>query len=96
MPQDALHFLPRNEGGCIVITTSEHVQTRTYGGKGVSTKLQDAGRPFADVLQDDIDDLKSITGNKYTKSIDELIDFYQKKGMLTKDEVIKMKAHNHH
>ena len=96
MPQDALQFLPRNEGGCIVITNSEHIQTRTFGRKGAFTKLQDAGRPFADVLQDDIDDLIRITGNKYTKSIDKLIDFYHKKGMLTKNEVIKLKTHNHH
>lgn len=96
MPQDALGFLPRKEGGCIIITTGEHVKTRTYGGKGASTKVTDKGRPFADVLQDNIDDLKSITGDKYTKSIDNLIDFYDEKGMLNKDEVAKLKAHNHH
>jgi hypothetical protein len=45
MPQDALHFLPRDDGGAIVITHDEHKQTRTYFSKGKITKQNDLGRP---------------------------------------------------
>lgn len=80
MSQDVLGYLPRIEGGAIVITQEKHEQTRTYGGKG--TKRDDAGKSFRYVLIADIEDLKSITGDKYNESITDLIAYYEDKGML--------------
>jgi RHS repeat-associated protein len=87
MPQDALGFLPRNEGGAIVLPHAEHVQTRTYGPKGRATKALDAGRPFKDVLIDDIHDLRRIADDKYDDSIEKLIKYYETKGMLQAGEI---------
>jgi RHS repeat-associated protein len=87
MPQDALGHLPRNDGGAIVITQQEHEQTRTYGGRGNATKAEDADKPFRDVLIKDIEDLRSISGEKYDSSIDDLIAYYEKQGMLEEGEL---------
>ncbi|WP_165764968.1 RHS repeat domain-containing protein [Flavobacterium oreochromis] len=87
MPQDALGHMPRAEGGCIVMPHDEHIQTRTYGAKGRATKKADLGRPFKDVLKDDIIDVKKIAPNKYDKSLEELIKFYEDNGMLKKGEL---------
>lgn len=65
-----------------MITQEEHEQTRTYGGKGNGTKRDDVGKPFRYVLIADIEDLKSITGDKYNESITDLIAYYEDKGML--------------
>jgi RHS repeat-associated protein len=87
MPQDALGFLPKNEGGAIVINQTEHTKTRTYAGKGATTKITDSGRPFKDVLTDDIVDLRKISGGKYDNSIKKLINYYEEKGLLKKGEL---------
>ncbi|RZK27876.1 MAG: hypothetical protein EOO63_12450, partial [Hymenobacter sp.] len=87
MPQDALGFLPRDEGGAIVMPHDEHVQTRTYGSKGRATKAADRNRPFKDVLQDDIRDIRRIGGDKYDGSIEKLIKYYENKGLLRPGEL---------
>ncbi|GHV31444.1 hypothetical protein FACS1894177_06090 [Bacteroidia bacterium] len=87
MPQDALRHLPKDEGGAIVITQQEHEQTRTYFDKGKVTKVEDADKPFRDVLIMDIEDLRSITGDKYDASIEDLIKYYEEKGKLEEGEL---------
>ncbi|RPD44697.1 RHS repeat-associated core domain-containing protein, partial [Hymenobacter sediminis] len=82
MPQDASGHLPRNEGGALVMPHDEHVQTRTYGARGRATKIADTGRPFRDVLVDDIRDVRNIVGDKYDSGIEKLIEYYENKGML--------------
>jgi RHS repeat-associated protein len=78
MPQDALGFLPRSEGGAIVLPHAEHVLTRTYGGKGGATKKADAGLSFRDVLAKDLRDLRRIAGGKYDQGIRDLLRYYRK------------------
>jgi RHS repeat-associated protein len=87
MPQDALGHMPREDGGCLVMPHDEHVKTRTYGAKGKATKKADLGRPFKDVLKDDIIDVKNIAGNKYDASLEKLIEFYENNGKLKKGEL---------
>lgn len=87
MPQDALGHMPRQDGGCIVLTHEDHVKTRTYGYKEKATKQADLGRPFKDVLKDDIIDVKTIVGDKYDTALGELIEFYEDNGKLKKGEL---------
>ena len=83
MPQDALGFTPRNDGGCIALPQSEHELTRTYGWKGKITKVADAGLTFKQALDKDIADVRDIANNVhgdptyYDKSINDLINYYK-------------------
>jgi RHS repeat-associated protein len=77
MPQKALGFTSADDGGALAMTNAEHVQTRTYFGRGVQTAAQDAGRPFRDVLATDIGDVRSIVGSKYNEGLRTLIDYYR-------------------
>ena len=56
----------------------EHIMTRTYGAKGRLTKAADAGKPFREVLETDIDDIKHLFGDKYDEGIEQLRDYYRK------------------
>jgi hypothetical protein len=76
MPQAALKFTSRGDGGALVLPKVEHVQTRTYGAKGIATRNADAGRPFRSVLARDIRDVRSIVGTKYDAGLRSLLEFY--------------------
>ncbi|MFJ9034902.1 polymorphic toxin-type HINT domain-containing protein, partial [Streptomyces sp. NPDC102274] len=65
MPQDALHHLPRPDGGAVVMKQADHELTRTYGGRGGGTKRRDAGLPFRTVLAMDIWDMRRIGQQQY-------------------------------
>ena len=65
MPQNGLGFLSRGDGGALMLPHDEHIMTRTYGAKGRLTKAADAGKPFREVLETDIDDIKHLFGDKY-------------------------------
>lgn len=56
---------------------SEHVQTRTYGGRGAVTRSQEQGLNFRDVLARDIRDVRSIVGPQYNRGIQEMIQHYR-------------------
>jgi hypothetical protein len=77
MPQRALEWTSREDGGALMMTHAEHAQTRTYFGRGAQTKAQDAGRPFRDVLAADIRDVRSIVGSRYNEGLRALIDYYR-------------------
>jgi RHS repeat-associated protein len=77
MPQAALGFTSRAEGGAIVLPHSEHVLTRTYGARGAQTLAEDQGLAFRDVLAKDIRDLRSIVGNRYNSGILDLLSYYR-------------------
>lgn len=88
MPQDALHFTKRQEGGAIVMKAEDHALTRTYKNKGKATKAAETGLPFRTVLARDIRDLRRIgekqygdTGH-YNKGIRGLLKYYRDIGML--------------
>jgi hypothetical protein len=76
MPQAALGFTSRQEGGALIITQPEHIQTRTYGFRGAITARSDSGMPFRDVLARDIWDIKSINGSNYNTGLHALIEYY--------------------
>ncbi len=77
MPQAALGFTSRAEGGAIMIPHAEHVLTRTFGFRGAQLLSQESGTPFRTVLGRDIRDLRSIVGNKYDQGIIELLGYYR-------------------
>jgi hypothetical protein len=87
MPQDALHFLPRDEGGAIVMKQADHALTRTYGARGRATKAADAGLSFRDVLAMDIWDMRRIVQIQYgdptyfNPGIRDLLAYYRRIGM---------------
>jgi RHS repeat-associated protein len=76
MPQDALGFTSRSDGGALVITQAEHAQTRTFAGAGRRTAREDAGIAFRDALARDIRDIRRIAGKKYNKGCRDLIGYY--------------------
>lgn len=76
MPQDGLGFLPRKDGGAIVMTEVDHMGTRTFGANGRATKAADSGRSFRDILVKDIRDLRSKFGSKYNSGIRDLLEYY--------------------
>jgi hypothetical protein len=60
MPQAALGFTSRDEGGVIVISEAEHRLPRIYFGRGATTAAEDAGKGFREILAADISDLRNI------------------------------------
>jgi hypothetical protein len=77
MPQAALGFTSKAEGGALAITQGEHVATRTFGFKGALTAAADAGRGFRQVLAQDIRDIRSIAGTKYNEGLQSLVKYYK-------------------
>ncbi|HWO39031.1 MAG TPA: hypothetical protein VNO32_60425 [Candidatus Acidoferrum sp.] len=63
MPQAAVGFTSRAEGGALVMTQAEQVLTRTFGGRGVATASAEAGMSFRNVLARDIRDVRGIFGS---------------------------------
>jgi hypothetical protein len=76
MPQAALGFTSKAEGGALAITSGEHVATRTFGFKGAMTAAADAGKSFRGVLANDIRDIRSIAGSKYNEGLKSLIQYF--------------------
>lgn len=77
MPQAALKFTSKADGGAIVMTTAEHEATRTFGGKGAATKISDAATSFRDVLAKDIKDVREIVGSKYNEGLQQVTKYYK-------------------
>ena len=78
IPQTALNFTSREEGGALVMTAAEHMDTRTWFGKGAVTAVQDAGKAFRDVVASDFRDVRRIVGNKYNEGLSTIADYYRK------------------
>ncbi len=78
MPQDKLGFLPRRQGGAVMMTQADHELTRTFGAKGRRTAAEDAGESFRKVLAKDIRDLRQKFGSKYDDGIRQMLDYYKK------------------
>jgi len=53
MPRAALKFTSKADGGALVITKAEHVETKTFTFKGALTKTQDAKLNVRTVLAKD-------------------------------------------
>ena len=77
IPQAALNFTSRADGGAIVMTQVEHAATRTYGFKGAQTVLQDAGKSFRSTLATDIRDVRSIVGKAYNQGLQDVTKYYR-------------------
>jgi RHS repeat-associated protein len=77
MPQVALNFTSRADGGTLVLPHAQHVLTRTYAGRGIATARADASLSFREVLAIDIRDVRSIAGSSYNSGIRELIRYYR-------------------
>lgn len=77
MPQAALNFTSRVDGGAIVMTTAEHAATRTFTFKGAATVIEDAATSFRDVLAKDIRDVRNIVGTKYNQGLRDVLDYYR-------------------
>jgi RHS repeat-associated protein len=78
MPQAARGLTSYEEGGALVMPHSEHVQTRTYGGRGSATLAAEQGLDFRTTLARDIKDVRKIAGSKYNKGLLGLTDYYRK------------------
>lgn len=78
MPQAAAGRTGYNEGGGLVLTHAEHVMTRTYGSKGMTTLQSDARLSFREVLARDMADIRRIVGSKYNEGLQNLADYYRK------------------
>ena len=77
IPQAALNFTTRADGGAIVMTATQHEATRTYGYNGAMTAIQDAGTSFRDVLAKDIRDVRSIVGSAYNEGLQNVTQYYR-------------------
>jgi hypothetical protein len=78
IPQAALRFTARAEGGAIVLPQELHVQTRTFGVRGLVTARTEASLSFRNVLARDIRDIRRISGRTYSKGLRDLIDYYRR------------------
>ncbi|MCC6552143.1 MAG: hypothetical protein IT372_03850, partial [Polyangiaceae bacterium] len=76
MPQAALKFTNRADGGALVMRQSEHELTRTFGGKGLATARADAGLSFREALARDVRDVRRIVGTRYDQKIRDLLNYY--------------------
>src|SRR6202035_3367565 len=77
MPQAALGFTSRADGGALAVTTGEHVLTRTYGYAGKLTREAEAGMSFRTVLARDILDMRRIVGSRYNEGMLDLLKYYR-------------------
>ena len=77
MPQAAAGYTGYGEGGALAMEQSEHVLTRTYGGRGISTLKTDADLSFRQVLATDIAEVRSIVGSRYNGGLRAVIDYYR-------------------
>lgn len=77
MPQAALKFTSRADGGAIVMTTAEHEATRTFGAKGAVKKIADAGLSFRDVLAKDFNDVRNVVRSKYNEGLQQVTKYYK-------------------
>lgn len=76
MPQVALKFTSRGDGGALVMTQQEHALTRTFGPRGAQTAAADRGLSFRQALAQDVRDARRIVGTNYDNGIRELIGYY--------------------
>jgi RHS repeat-associated protein len=77
MPQAALGFTSRGEGGALAMTHAEHAMTRTFFAKGSATAKAEAGMAFRTVLARDIQDVRGIVGSKYNQGMLKLLQYYR-------------------
>ena len=77
MPQAALGFTSRAEGGALVLPEAEHALTRTFAGRGARTAREEAGMAFRDVLARDIRDIRQLAGTKYDQGLRDLLQYYK-------------------
>jgi RHS repeat-associated protein len=77
IPQVALKFTSRADGGAIVMTAEEHALTRTFGGRGIGTARSDAGLSFRRVVSQDIRDVRGIVGRRYNEGLRALLKYYR-------------------
>lgn len=88
MPQDALRFLPRNDGGSVVMKEADHALTRTFSNAGKVTKAAETGLPFRTVLARDLWDLRSVGQQQYgdpsyyDAGIKQMMAYYRSIGMI--------------
>jgi RHS repeat-associated protein len=79
MPQAALNFTSREEGGAMMLQQAEHILTRTYLSRGAVLAQKERGLPFRLVLARDIRDLRQITGRRYSDGVKDLLKYYREK-----------------
>jgi RHS repeat-associated protein len=77
MPQAALGFTSRAEGGALTMTQAEHLMTRTWGPRGAATASAEAGVPFRTVLARDMRDVRGIVSSAYNQGMQKLIQYYR-------------------
>ena len=77
MPQAALNFTSRGEGGAIMLPQAQHVLTRTYGFSGAQLSQSEANLGFRTVLARDIRDLRGISGSEYNQGIRDMLEYYR-------------------
>lgn len=77
IPQAALKFTSRADGGAIVMSTAEHEETRTFGFAGARTAMEDAGASFRTVLAKDINDVRGIVGTAYNQGLRNVVRYYR-------------------
>jgi hypothetical protein len=77
IPQAAMNFTSRADGGAIVMTTDQHMLTRTFGSAGAVTVRDDAGKAFRDVLANDIRDVRNIGGSQYNSGLQDVLQYYR-------------------
>jgi hypothetical protein len=81
MPSDSVSPLPRRQGPSIVVSVEDHRKTASWGRKAGAepyrqkqAKLLEEG-DFRGAQQMDIDDIRGKFGNKYDKSIDQMLEY---------------------
>lgn len=77
MPQAALGFTSRADGGALVLPAAEHALTRTYGALGRATRRAEADMVFRDVLARDMRDVRQIAGSRYDQGLRDLLQYYR-------------------
>lgn len=80
--QGKLFKTSRNDGGAILMEKADHALTRTHGYKNSKLIVQEKTLSFEDMLKRDIKDITDNFGNKYDKSIANMLEYYKRVGRL--------------
>jgi hypothetical protein len=73
MPQNAARIVPLGRGPALGMTQADHALTRSFRGRGVISNAADAGLTPMQRLSNDIDDIRTLFGDKYDKGIQEML-----------------------
>ena len=88
MPADSVSPLARENGPAIWMETRDHAQTASFGNSRAARAYREQQRQLIsqgrmrEAIQMDIDDVQRLFGNKYDESINQMLEYARRAGII--------------